>query len=907
MDKISHEDARRLVQSAAGPVEGAQSRLLAEHLQTCAACRQFAADVARMESSLRRSLHERIDPAPLPPPAYREISARMRANVMKKQIFSIAGAAAILLLLIGLFANLPAVINQLQGVSRQPTVSAPVDNATPGPVDTTPERGWATGDYLLLSASGDQRALSLDSATGGKRRLVESSPRVTAAAWSPDGEWIAYIDSCEGVFSGDGEHPCGAATSGPEIFVMDANGGQSTRLTTASGLDWAGPLTWSPDGKWLAAAARPLEGEGAAKLYLIPLDGSGPHALFDTQGAQYPRWSPDGKFLGFTREENGLSALYAYHLSDNYRYPISARSGALDAEGRYAVARDGLYAWITPPEGGPADAVVAYLAEGPYDASGALLPGAQGAVLLREGIETPRTSDRLMLKGLPTSAPRDLSLSPDEGTFALAMGYVQQTCDTVQFFPNGEGATLISVANLCAAVEPGSLSWSADSRWLLLPGLQSGRQVETAVLAAPPEPTRGLGSVLLDPAGYDTVQLMARPRGELLGITPAGHKPQVGEVLPPVNAQNAPGELVFSASDEPVTSGGVIVTHLYAMQPDGTGLQRLLEEDANQYGAVLSPDGSAVAFLRQEGYVPDVPYFPARPYVLKLGESQPLEIIAQDFPTTIVQGEAEAPRDPRPGDILFPLYGTPAWSPDGSRLAFSVIASGIADNKIAVVPTDGSLQARYVTVAFSAEGGPQPQWSPDGDWLVFSLGEYEHSDLYLLHARAEEGAVPIKLTDTQDRSEGRGAVWSPDGQRLAYFARLSGETKGTEVRLIRPNGTDVQTLVSFEDRSEEQYPFLYNLQWSPDGRYVSYEVNDRQDYGVQQFRLELVDVESGEARTLVVLDESLHTYTWSPDGQWLAYSTETGIWVVNAAEALGGVSGPVKISDLTWAWSLNWR
>lgn len=918
MDKISHEEARRLIQSRVGPNVGEQARLLAEHLESCTDCRREAAEMARLENNLRHSLHERIDPAPLPPPAYRDISARMRANVMKKQIFSIAGAAAILLLLIGLFANLPAVINQLQDVSRQPTVSAPLDDPTPGPMEeTTPERGWTTGDYLLLSVSGDRRILSLASATGGMRRLVESSPRVTAAAWSPDGEWIAYIDTCEGVFSGDGEHPCGgsgvgdaigAAVAGPEIFVMDGDGGRITRLTTASGLDWTGPLAWSPDGQWLAAAARPLEGEGASRLYLIPVDGSGPHALFDTQGAQYPRWSPDGKFLGFTREENGLSALYAYHLRDSYRYPISTRSAALDAEGRYAVARDGLYAWITPPEGGPADAVLAYLAEGPYDEAGKLMPGTEAAVLLREGIETPRVSDTLMLKGLPAGAARDLSLSPDEGTFALALGYAERACDTVQFFSNSEGATLFDVANLCAAVQPGSLSWTADSRWLLLPGLQSGRQVETAVLTAPEQvQAHGLQSVLLKPARYDAVQLIARPRGGGLGISPAAHTPVSKALYPEVNAANAPGELIFSASDEPVTSGGVIETHLYAMRPDGTGLQRLLQDEASQYDAVLSPDGSAVAFLRQEGYVPDVPYAPARPYVLKLGKSEPLEIIAQDFPTTIVQGEAEAPRDPRPGDILFPLYSTPTWSPDGSRLAFSVVVSGIDDNRIAIVPMDGSLQARYVAVAFSAEGGPTPQWSPDGDWLTFSLGEYEKGDLYLLDARDETGAAPVNLTVTQDRAEGRGAVWSPDGQRLAYFARVPGEKKGTEVRLVRPDGSDGRLLVSVEDRSDEQYPFLYNLQWSPDGRYVSYEINDRQDYGVQLFRLELVDVESGALKTLVELDEGLHTYTWSPDGQWLAYSTETGMWVLNVAEALAGASGPVKISDLTWVWSLNWR
>lgn len=895
MDKISHAEARRLVQSAPGQVSGEESRRLAEHLETCASCRRFAGEMERMERALRRGLREQFDSPPLPPPAYREISARMRANKMKKQIFSIAGAAVILLLLVGLFTNLPAAITQLVGSGARPTGAAPSGDATPEPTQPSAEPFGFQDEYLFLGAQGNRQTLNLASGDLRGRNLLESSPRVTAAAWSPDGQWIAYIDA-------GGIEP---ASPGPEVFVMDASGGRVTRLTTASGLDWSGPLAWSPDGRWLAAAARPLDGQGATKLYLIALDGSGAHALGDTQGAQYPRWSPEGKFLAFTREENGLPALYAFQVQDNYAYKINARPGGeLAAQGRYAVARDGLYTWLNAPEGGPADAVLAYLAEGPYDDTGEPMPGAQGALILREGIETPRVGDAVRIRGLAVGAVTDLSLSPDQAMYALAFEYAGRDCGSLQFYANGEGGATIDVASLCPTARPGGLSWSADSRWLLVPGVLSGRQAVFAVLAAPSEPAAGIDNLLLGPAGYDAIQAQARTRGADLGITPAANAVTAAPEMPSVDLQAAPGQLLFSASAEPVTPG-LTVTHLYVARPDGSDLRRLFEEEASQYSLALSPDGAALAFLRQEGYVPGVPYAPARPYLLRLGESAPLPLIDQEFPTTYMKGESEPEREPRPGDILFPLYGTPVWSPDGGSLAFSVMLDGGAASKIAVVPADGSRQARYTDVAFSAEGGPAPRWSPDGRWLVFSLGEYGQGDLYLLDASG--GAEPANLTQTPDRSEGNGAIWSPDGQRLAYFARDTDPQTATEVRLIQPDGSGTRRLASYAAEGARNLPFLYDLQWSPDGRYASYAVNDSQSYGRQRFQLMLTDPQSGDSRALLTLDEGLNTYAWSPDGQWLAYSTDSGLWVANVAETLASQSAPVRISELSGVWSLQWR
>jgi len=57
------------------------------------------------------------------------------------------------------------------------------------------------------------------------------------------------------------------------------------------------PLAFSPDGRTLAfAAAGP---GGRPLLHLRPLDSLEAHALAGTEGATYPFWSPDGRFVGF--------------------------------------------------------------------------------------------------------------------------------------------------------------------------------------------------------------------------------------------------------------------------------------------------------------------------------------------------------------------------------------------------------------------------------------------------------------------------------------------------------------------------------------------------------------------------------------------------------------------------------
>ena len=83
-----------------------------------------------------------------------------------------------------------------------------------------------------------------------------------------------------------------------------------------------------------------------------------------------------------------------------------------------------------------------------------------------------------------------------------------------------------------------------------------------------------------------------------------------------------------------------------------------------------------------------------------------------------------------PGNAYYPVnpeYGGPAWSPDGSRLAF------FANDVLNVAYRDGSGRRR-VTPANAPRVFLEvnsPAWSPDGRWIAFTTSE-RSDDLYVI-------------------------------------------------------------------------------------------------------------------------------------------------------------------------------
>ncbi|HTZ33024.1 MAG TPA: S9 family peptidase [Methylomirabilota bacterium] len=110
--------------------------------------------------------------------------------------------------------------------------------------------------------------------------------RVSGAALSPDGKWIAYA-----VSTPDLE----ANRSVTNVWIVNAAGGTPIQMTQG-GRD--NSPAWSPDGKTLAfLSAR----DGNSQVYLLSMDGGDAKKLTQlSTGADLFHWSPDGKTIAFT-------------------------------------------------------------------------------------------------------------------------------------------------------------------------------------------------------------------------------------------------------------------------------------------------------------------------------------------------------------------------------------------------------------------------------------------------------------------------------------------------------------------------------------------------------------------------------------------------------------------------------
>ncbi len=197
----------------------------------------------------------------------------------------------------------------------------------------------------------------------------------------------------------------------------------------------------------------------------------------------------------------------------------------------------------------------------------------------------------------------------------------------------------------------------------------------------------------------------------------------------------------------------------------------------------------------------------------------------------------------------------PAWSPDGSHIAFSGVRDG--QYGVYVMDADGNNTRRLSEGRlFNPTGAPS--WSPDGTQVVFQGNTgVTANDLYVVNA---DGAGQRKLTDTPDVREFTPA-WSPDGSRIAFSQLVPPCTTvvcNFEIFTIDLDGSGKTRLT--HDSDQDTHP-----DWSPDGTKVAYGTLD----GVTEVR-----VVSASGTDDVGFSPPALGYTpaWSPDGGQIAWS-----------------------------------
>ena len=195
---------------------------------------------------------------------------------------------------------------------------------------------------------------------------------------------------------------------------------------------------------------------------------------------------------------------------------------------------------------------------------------------------------------------------------------------------------------------------------------------------------------------------------------------------------------------------------IFVARSDGTEARNLTNDPANDWGATWSPDGSTIAFNSDRDAV-------LRGYLVDADGTNLRAIDVLDW------------------------FEYPSFSPDSSKLAFMSHHGSDYDIFVTDV-TSGALEQ----LTDSPGGDGWPAWSPDGSTIAFSSkrddcsfvaqnrecwhtdGDDEHADIWLMDA---DGGNQRRLTPEVAQF----VAWSPDGD----YVLVSGHA----LYVVRPDGT----------------------------------------------------------------------------------------------------------------------
>jgi serine/threonine-protein kinase len=187
------------------------------------------------------------------------------------------------------------------------------------------------------------------------------------------------------------------------------------------------------------------------------------------------------------------------------------------------------------------------------------------------------------------------------------------------------------------------------------------------------------------------------------------------------------------------------------------------------------------------------------------------------------------------------------------------VASAPAERRLVLV----DLQGKSEPLSAPPMAYKEARFSPDGERLAVitedgkvHLYELEHDRLSVLASQLEDSSGTVWIPTM-------GIAWSPDGKRLAVYARAPGTGNGVTLVPVDGRGT-VESLVG---------PLGWPHGWSPDGGRLL--VTRRESAGWDIWEVPLV---ADAAPRPIVKNPGFQTQpALSPDGRWLAYtSNESG-------------------------------
>jgi Tol biopolymer transport system component len=386
---------------------------------------------------------------------------------------------------------------------------------------------------------------------------------------------------------------------------------------------------------------------------------------------------------------------------------------------------------------------------------------------------------------------------------------------------------------------------------------------------------------------------------------------------------------------------------IFLLATEGGRETHLIEHPANERSPCWSPDGRALLFVSDRGTSPGL--WLARvadgkadgtPQLVKsnTGNIRSMGITKKGsfyYGTLAAQHDVYAVdintesgqlvSQPQQVSQRYAGYSSiPAWSPDGSSLAYVVDRTpgfGFAGRTIIVQSVAKQKERELLHEGFELSGF-NLQWSPDGNSILvaatqLSAGKPPRSGLVQIDPQTGGTKFLEEEKLVQSNAGHGGFGWFPDGKSIFRFRYVEPERKIaiTKTDLVTGEGRDVLTFKEEDDlrfmrlspdgklfacwsivkgtKSLTLVPvdggaprellkdkldvaqiaaMPAGIAWSPDGRQLIFGRN----VAKQRTELWSIPIEDGGPKKIGVIEQNVHDIAFNPDGRRIAYSASFG-------------------------------
>jgi len=220
---------------------------------------------------------------------------------------------------------------------------------------------------------------------------------------------------------------------------------------------------------------------------------------------------------------------------------------------------------------------------------------------------------------------------------------------------------------------------------------------------------------------------------------------------------------------------------------------------------------------------------------------------------------------------------SPAWSPNGKRLAYV----SFEKNRSVVYIQELKTGKRKAIAQFKGINSA-PRWSPDGRRIALTLSKDGNSEIYVMYL-----ASGVLQRITNHYAIDTEAAWSPDGRSLVFTSDRAGKPQIYRVDINQHGRVGHPVRITHKGNYNSRASF------SPDGRQLAFVTRENGSY-----RVAIMDLESRSLQVLTrsKLDESP---SYAPNGKIVLYATELRGRGILEAVVVDGSHSPQRLRVLS--------